>query len=80
MSAQNFPEALTFEDVLLVPQKSDVLPSQVDVSCQLTAKIRLKIPILSASMDTVTESRLAIAIAQLGGLGVIHRKHHQPPG
>lgn len=68
-----FPEALTFEDVLLVPQKSDVLPSQVDVSTQLTAKIRLKIPILSASMDTVTESRLAIAIAQLGGLGVIHR-------
>lgn len=73
MSAPNFPEALTFEDVLLVPQKSDVLPSQVDVSTQLTAKIRLKIPILSASMDTVTESRLAIAIAQLGGLGVIHR-------
>ena len=68
-----FPEALTFEDVLLVPQKSDVLPSQVDVSSQLTAKIRLKIPILSASMDTVTESRLAIAVAQLGGLGVIHR-------
>ena len=68
-----FPEALTFEDVLLVPQKSDVLPSQVDVSTQLTAKIRLKIPILSASMDTVTESRLAIAVAQLGGLGVIHR-------
>ena len=73
MSAPNFPEALTFEDVLLIPQKSDVLPSQVDVSSQLTAKIRLKIPILSASMDTVTESGLAIAIAQLGGLGVIHR-------
>ena len=73
MSAQKFPEALTFEDVLLVPQKSDVLPSQVDVSTQLTAKIRLKIPILSASMDTVTESRLAIAVAQLGGLGIIHR-------
>ncbi len=73
MSPQKFPEALTFEDVLLVPQESDVLPSQVDVSSQLTARIRLKIPILSASMDTVTESRLAIAIAQLGGLGVIHR-------
>ncbi|TDI38345.1 MAG: IMP dehydrogenase [Acidobacteria bacterium] len=73
MSVQKLPEALTFEDVLLVPQKSDVLPSQVDVSSQLTAKIRLKIPILSASMDTVTESRLAIAIAQLGGLGIIHR-------
>ncbi len=73
MSAPNFPEALTFEDVLLIPQKSEVLPSQVDVSSQLTAKIRLKIPILSASMDTVTESGLAIAVAQLGGLGVIHR-------
>ena len=73
MSPQKFPEALTFEDVLLVPQESDVLPSQVDISSQLTARIRLKIPILSASMDTVTESRLAIAIAQLGGLGVIHR-------
>jgi len=73
VSVQKLPEALTFEDVLLVPQKSDVLPSQVDVSSQLTAKIRLKIPILSASMDTVTESRLAIAIAQLGGLGIIHR-------
>ena len=73
MSAPKFTEALTFEDVLLVPQKSDVLPSQVDVRSRLTAKIRLKIPILSAGMDTVTESRLAIAIAQLGGLGVIHR-------
>ena len=73
VSAPKFTEALTFEDVLLVPQKSDVLPSQVDVRSRLTAKIRLKIPILSAGMDTVTESRLAIAIAQLGGLGVIHR-------
>lgn len=70
---ENFKEALTFEDVLLVPQKSDVLPSQVDVSTQFTRNIRLKIPIVSASMDTVTESRLAIAIAQLGGLGVVHR-------
>jgi IMP dehydrogenase len=70
---ENFKEALTFEDVLLVPQKSDVLPSQVDVSTQLTRNIRLQIPIVSASMDTVTESRLAIAIAQLGGLGVVHR-------
>jgi len=70
---ENFKEALTFEDVLLVPQKSDVLPSQVDVTTRITRNIRLKIPIVSASMDTVTESRLAIAIAQLGGLGIIHR-------
>ncbi len=71
--SENFKEALTFEDVLLVPQKSDVLPSQVDVTTRLTRNIRLKIPIVSASMDTVTESRLAIAIAQLGGLGIVHR-------
>jgi IMP dehydrogenase len=71
--SENYKEALTFEDVLLVPQKSDVLPSQVDVTTQITRNIRLKIPIVSASMDTVTESRLAIAIAQLGGLGIIHR-------
>jgi len=71
--SENFKEALTFEDVLLVPQKSDVLPSQVDVTTRITRNIRLKIPIVSASMDTVTESRLAIAIAQLGGLGIIHR-------
>ncbi len=70
---ENFKEALTFEDVLLVPQKSDVLPSQVDVTTRITRNIRLKIPIVSASMDTVTESRLAIAIAQLGGLGIVHR-------
>ena len=71
--SENFKEALTFEDVLLVPQKSDVLPSQVDVTTRITRNIRLKIPIVSASMDTVTESRLAIAIAQLGGLGIVHR-------
>ena len=70
---ENFKEALTFEDVLLVPQKSDVLPSQVDVTTRITRNVRLKIPIVSASMDTVTESRLAIAIAQLGGLGIVHR-------
>jgi IMP dehydrogenase len=69
----NFREALTFEDVLLVPQKSDVLPSEVDTSTALSRNIRLKIPILSAGMDTVTESPLAIAIAQLGGIGIVHR-------
>src|SRR5262245_27590984 len=64
--------ALTFDDVLLVPQHSKVKPSQVDVSTRLTRNIRLNVPILSAAMDTVTESGLAIAMAQLGGLGVIH--------
>src|ERR1700752_1382968 len=65
--------ALTFDDVLLVPQHSTVKPSQVEVSTRLTRSIRLNVPILSAAMDTVTESGLAIAMAQLGGLGVIHK-------
>ncbi len=68
-----FPTALTFDDVLLVPQHSTVLPYQVDVGAQLTRRIRLNVPIVSAAMDTVTESRLAIAMAQQGGLGVIHK-------
>src|SRR5256714_379757 len=65
--------ALTFDDILLVPQHSTVLPGQVDVSTQLTRRIRLNVPLVSAAMDTVTESRLAIAMAQHGGLGVIHK-------
>jgi IMP dehydrogenase len=65
--------ALTFDDILLVPQHSTVLPTQVDVSTRLTRNIDLKVPLLSAAMDTVTESSLAIAMAQLGGLGVIHK-------
>jgi IMP dehydrogenase len=65
--------ALTFDDVLLVPQHSAVLPHQVDVGTRLTRQIRLNVPIVSAAMDTVTESRLAIAMAQHGGLGVIHK-------
>jgi IMP dehydrogenase len=65
--------ALTFDDVLLVPKHSDVLPAQVDVSTPLTRNIRLNVPIASAAMDTVTESRLAIAMAQHGGIGVIHK-------
>src|SRR5580692_9927373 len=65
--------ALTFDDVLLVPRHSDVLPNQVDVSTQLTRNIRLNVPIASAAMDTVTESGLAIAMAQHGGLGIIHK-------
>ncbi|MGE3067403.1 MAG: IMP dehydrogenase [Hyphomicrobiaceae bacterium] len=65
--------ALTFDDVLLVPRPSDVLPSQVDVASRVTREISVKIPILSSAMDTVTEGRLAIAMAQSGGIGVIHR-------
>ncbi|HPP51824.1 MAG TPA: IMP dehydrogenase, partial [Thermoguttaceae bacterium] len=64
---------VTFDDVLLEPRYSDVVPSEVDVSTQLTPRIRLNIPILSAPMDTVTESAMAIALAQQGGLGVIHK-------
>jgi IMP dehydrogenase len=66
-------EALTFDDILLVPRHSQVLPSHVDVSSRLTSRIRLNVPILSAAMDTVSESRLAIAMAQQGGMGVIHK-------
>jgi IMP dehydrogenase len=66
-------EALTFDDVLLQPGYSDVLPREVDLSTRLTREIRLSIPLLSAAMDTVTEARLAIALAQEGGLGVIHK-------
>jgi IMP dehydrogenase len=65
--------ALTFDDVLLVPGPSDVMPGQADVSTQLTKSVRLSIPLLSSAMDTVTEARLAIAMAQEGGIGVLHR-------
>src|SRR6266508_2605472 len=65
--------ALTFDDVLLVPQHTTIVPTQVDVSTRLTRNIRLNVPLLSAAMDTVTESGLAIAMAQHGGLGVIHK-------
>ena len=66
-------EALTFDDVLLVPGASEVQPTEVDTSTQLTQLIKLRIPVLSAAMDTVTESQMAIAMAQNGGLGIIHR-------
>ena len=64
---------LTFDDVLLVPQASETLPGEVDVSTRITKTVALNIPIISSAMDTVTESRLAIAMAQAGGIGVIHR-------
>src|SRR5215207_2314264 len=72
-AAAEIATALTFDDILLVPQHSTVLPTQVDVSSRLTRNIRLNVPLLSAAMDTVTESGLAIAMAQHGGLGVIHK-------
>jgi len=70
---ENIKQALTFDDVLLTPAKSSVLPRDVELSTQLTKEIRLGIPLLSAAMDTVTESRMAICLAQEGGLSVIHK-------
>ena len=66
-------EALTFDDVTLIPKYSEILPSEVDTSIKLTQYLKLKIPLLSSAMDTVTESKMAIAIAKAGGLGIIHR-------
>ena len=66
-------EGLTFDDVLLIPAESNVLPAQVDISTQLTKKIRLNTPIMTAAMDTVTEAEMAIAIAREGGIGIIHK-------
>jgi IMP dehydrogenase len=73
MEEKEIFEGLTFDDILLVPQYSEVLPHEVDVSTWLTKKIKLNIPIISAAMDTVTESRMAIALAREGGIGIIHR-------
>src|SRR5574341_1059741 len=73
MINRTIPEGLTFDDVLLLPGKSSVLPTEVDTRTCLTKKIAIHIPVLSAAMDTVTESRLAIAIARQGGVGFIHR-------
>ncbi|HLH41522.1 MAG TPA: IMP dehydrogenase [Bryobacteraceae bacterium] len=73
MIPETIPEGLTFDDVLLLPSRSEVVPSQTDTRTWLTRKISLNIPIVSAAMDTVTESHLAIALAQQGGIGMIHR-------
>ena len=71
--APAIPDALAFDDVLITPRRSSILPDQIDVSTQLTRAIRLNMPLVSAAMDTVTESRLAIALAQEGGIGIIHK-------
>jgi IMP dehydrogenase len=73
MLDQKIKEGLTFDDVLVLPAKTDVIPSQADVSTQFSRNIPLKIPIVSSAMDTVTESKMAIALAQQGGIGIIHR-------
>src|SRR5579883_935475 len=73
MIPDHIPEGLTFDDVLLVPARSGVLPASADTKTNITRQIALNIPIVSAAMDTVTESHLAIALAQQGGIGIIHR-------
>lgn len=73
MLIDRVPEALTFDDVLLLPAYSDFLPAEADVGTQLTRKLRLNLPLLSAAMDTVTESRMAITMAREGGIGIIHK-------
>ena len=73
MIQDGIPEGLTFDDVLLEPARSEVIPAEADTRTCLTRQIALNIPIVSAAMDTVTESHLAIALAQQGGIGIIHR-------
>ena len=66
-------QGLTFDDVLLIPAKSDVLPKEISISTRLTSRITLNTPLMTAAMDTVTEARMAIAIAREGGIGIIHK-------
>lgn len=73
MKLDNIPLGLTYDDLLLIPQKSDVVPSEVKIDSYLTPKIHLNVPIVSSAMDTVTEHELAIALARVGGIGVIHK-------
>src|SRR5499427_5922965 len=73
MSDGSIPDALTFDDVLLLPGRSTVLPTEVDTTTNFSRKVKLNVPLASAAMDTVTESRLAIAIARQGGIGIVHR-------
>ncbi len=73
MTDELIREGLTFDDVLLVPGASDVLPAQVDIRSQLTREIALNMPLLSAAMDTVTEHETAICVAQNGGIGIVHK-------
>src|ERR1700674_855581 len=73
MISASIPEGLTFDDLILQPALSDVLPAEADTRTCLTRKIHLNIPIVSSAMDTVTESHLAIALAQQGGIGIMHR-------
>ena len=73
MDINSIPIGLTFDDVLLLPARSEILPGEVDVSTNLTRNIRINVPILTSAMDTVTESSMAIAMAREGGIGIIHR-------
>lgn len=73
MLEENVKMGLTFDDVLLLPAKSDILPRDVNIGTRLTKNIKINIPVVSAAMDTVTEANLAIAIAREGGIGIIHR-------
>ena len=71
--AKIIKEGLTFDDVLLIPQKSEILPKEIDTKTHLTKSIELNIPLMSAGMDTVTESKMAISMARQGGIGIIHK-------
>src|SRR5438093_190309 len=79
MALRQIPEYLTFDDVLMKPGASSVLPAEVSTATRLTRSISLSIPIISSAMDTVTEAKLAIAMAQAGGLGVIHKNLEPRP-